>query len=132
MHDPRVTADITLDEMVERAIRIATATVNESTQTTSLAAFSALGEFLTDGLPELDVVRLRNAALLAVEVLGNGYLIGCEAFVATLRHQLLFRFGEPNDAIRALVSEVDRRYERFVAFASDIAPSRTVVPIRRR
>jgi len=132
MRDPWTNADVAIDEMVRRAIRIATATVDEPGRANSVAPFVALGAFLTDEQADGDVIPLRNAALLAVDVLGTNYLIGCEAFVATLRHQLLFSFGEPNDVVRTLVTTIDRRYGRFVAFAAELAASGRVVAIRRR
>lgn len=132
MSDPSYSADIASHDLVRRAIRIATGNVGGASGTTSFAAFSALGTFLTDDDADLDVVALRNAALVVVDGLGINYRIGCEAFVANLRHWLLFSLTEPDDDARALVTEVDRRYARFVAFAAELVAARTATPIGER
>jgi len=132
MNDQSHTAEIQSHDLVRRAIRIATGNVGSASGTTSFAAFSALGTFLTADDGDLDVVTLRNAALVVVDGLGTNYRIGCEAFVANLRHWLLFSLTEPDDEARARVTEVDRRYARFVAFAAELVAARTATPIGGR
>ncbi len=75
---------------------------------------------MADGA-DLDLIALRNTALLVIDGLGADYRIGCEAFVATVRYRLLFRAGEPKDASRKLIVEVDRRYGRLLEFAAELA-----------
>ncbi len=114
------------------ATHVATSTVSERAKKNSLAAFWALSNFLTADDADVDVVALRNAALVIADVLGGDYRIGCEAFFATFRHRLLFGCGEPDDALRALVAEVDRRYARLIAFAGELVASRMAIRAGRR